>query len=207
MAMIPLSDLMVPAVIGVVTLAFAHGLYVSVFEAKKRRRRSCKADIQDGLKNDLLEWEDLDILAQRWKQSRADVHWILSDLLHESLSGKDEKGKELCQKVKGLVKKQQSTEPYSELPESIRIHVEGISSRFSERGDEVLRPLVTAICDIIVEADNKASAQRAITKYSFVIGITSLLIGIASLAFALSEIRAHTAQEVPNNSTSIKVTD
>ncbi len=177
-----------------------------LLEAKKKRRRSCKADIQEGLGNDLLEWEDLDIVAQRWNQSRADIHYILSDLLHESLSAKDEKGKQLYQKVKGLLKKQQSSEPFSELPESIRIHVEGISSRFAKDGDEVLRPLVTAICDTIVEADNKASAQRAITKYSFVVGITSLLIAIASLVFALSEIRDHAAQTDPNNSTSIEST-
>lgn len=94
--------------------------------------------------------------------------------------------------MKGLLKKQQSFEPFSELPESIRIHIENVSSQFQEGGDEALRPLVTAICDTIIEAENKASAQRAVTKYSFVVGITSLLIGIASLVFALSQIADHT---------------
>jgi hypothetical protein len=44
------------------------GIIPSFFEAKKKRRRSFKNAIQEGIVNGRLEWEDLEILAQRWKQ-------------------------------------------------------------------------------------------------------------------------------------------
>lgn len=75
-----------------IAVAFAY-LIPPLLAAKERRRRSFKTDIRSGLESGLLQWEDLDVLAQRWKQSRADIHWILSDLLHESLSAKDEKAR------------------------------------------------------------------------------------------------------------------
>ncbi len=143
-------------------------------------------DIQQGIENGILQWDDLAVLAQRWNQSRTDIHWILSDLLHESLASKDEKGKVLYQKVKDLLKTEYNTEPFAELPESIRIHVENVSSRFRESGEEVLRPLAAAICDSIVESNKKSEAQRKFSIWSFFVGIISLFIGVASLVFAIS---------------------
>ena len=92
----------------------------------------------------------------------------------------------LYQKVKELLKTEHNTEPFAELPESIRIHVENVSSRFRESGDEVLRPLAAAICDTIVESNKKSDTQRKLTTWSFFVGIIGLLIGIISLDFAIS---------------------
>lgn len=163
------------------------GYFITYFtEVRTKQRRSCKNDIQQGIENGILQWDDLSILAQRWNQNRTDIHWILSDLLHESLSSKDEKEKMLYQKVKELLKTEHNTEPFAELPESIRIHVENVSSRFRESGEDVLRPLAAAICDTIVESNKKSDAQRKLTTWSFFVGIISLFIGITSLVYAIS---------------------
>ncbi len=197
--------LVVPIVVAIViAIVLSLGALIpEFFKAKERRRRSCKSDIEQGIGNSMLEWEDIDTLAQRWKQSRTDIYWILSDLLRESLTAKDGKGKDLYQKIKELMKKQQDTEPFSELPESIRMHIETVSSRFTAKGDEVLRPLVSSICDTIVEADRKAEAQRSFTKYSFFVGIISLLIGIASLTFAITQIRSDINERIPRNTKTV----
>jgi len=168
-------------------LASVVGYFITqLTEVKSKQRKACKNDILQGIENEMLEWEDLEILAQRWKQNRTDIHWILSDLLHESLTEKDDKGKQLYTKVKELLKTEQKTEPFAELPESIRIHVENVSSRFREDGDDVLRPLAASICDSIVESDKKSESQRKLTTWSFFVGIISLFIGILSLMFAIS---------------------
>jgi hypothetical protein len=172
--------------IGALMAAFIGYFISSITSIKTTQRRSCKNDIKQGIENGLLQWDDLSILAQRWNQSRADMHWILSDLLHESLASKDEKERVIYQKVKELLKTEHNTEPFAELPESIRIHVETVSSRFRENGEEVLRPLATAICDTIVESNKKSEGQRRFTIWSLFIGILSLLIGIASLVFAIA---------------------
>jgi hypothetical protein len=172
--------------IGALFAVFA-GYFITYFtEVRTKQRRSCKNDIQQGIENGILQWDDLSILAQRWNQNRSDIHWILSDLLHESLSSKDEKEKVLYQKVKELLKTEHNTEPFAELPESIRIHIENVSSRFREGGDEVVRPLAAAICDTIVESNKKSESQRKLTTWSFFVGIISLFIGITSLVFAIS---------------------
>jgi hypothetical protein len=128
-----------------------------------------------------------------------DIYFVLSDLLNESLMNKEDSGKQLYEKVKELLLKQQQSEPFSELPESIRIHIENVSSQFNENGNETLRPLVSSIRDTIIEAERKAEAQRLYTKYSCLVGIISLLIGIASLIFAINKIRSEANTEIPNN--------
>ena len=172
--------------IGALFAVFASYFFIFFTEVRTKQRRSCKNDIQQGIQNGILQRDDLSVLAHRWNQSRTDIHWILSDLLHESLPSNDEKEKVLYQKVKELLKTEHITEPFSELPESIRMHVENVSSRFSERGDEVLRPLAAAICDTIVESNKKSESQRKLTTWSFLVGIISLFIGITNLVFALS---------------------
>jgi len=174
------------ALIGALFAVFAGYLITFFSEVRTKQRRSCKSDIQMGIENGILQWDDLTILAQRWNQSRTDIHWILSDLIHESLSSKNEKEKVLYEKIKELLKTEHNTEPFAELPESIRIHIENVSSRFRDSGDEVLRPLAAAICDTIVESNKKSVAQRKLTTWSFFVGIISLLIGITSLVFAIS---------------------
>lgn len=187
------------ALVGALFAAFA-GYFLTFFtEYRTKQRRSCKTDIHQGIENGRLQWEDLEILGQRWKQGRTDIHWILSDLLHESLSSKDEKSKVLYEKVKELLKTEHDTEPFAELPESIRIHVESVSSRFRENGDEVIRPLAAAICDSIVEADRKSESQRKLTMWSFFVGIISLFIGVASLVFAISVMTPSKSENVEPN--------
>lgn len=163
-------------------------LAIAVTDARRKRRRALKNDIVMGIVNGVLQWEDLEILCQRWRQSRTDLHWILSDILHESLCEEADKSQELYKRVKELLSEQQKAEPFAELPESIRMHIEQLSSRFRENGDEVVRPLAASICDTIIEADRRHEKQKMITKYSFVVGVISLLIGIVSLFFAISQI-------------------
>ena len=166
-----------------------------------------KSDLLNGIEKNMLEWEDVCVLAKLWNQSNADIHKVLSDLLHDTLSEKkdyykdnknhdddkhDDNKEKFYHKIKELLKEQQKNEPFSELPESIRIHIETISSRFSQDDDETLRPLVTSICDTIVEVNKKAERQRKIAMFSFLIGLASLLVGIASMVFAIKQINAIT---------------
>jgi uncharacterized membrane protein len=174
------------ALIGALFATFG-GYFLTFFtERRAKQRRACKEGIHQGIVSGMLQWDDLEILGHRWNQGRSDIHWILSDLLHESLSSKDENGQALYHKVKELLKTEHNTEPFAELPESIRLHVENVSSRFRENGDEVIRPLAAAICDSIVEAERKSEIQRKLTMWSFFVGIISLFIGVASLVFAIS---------------------
>ena len=181
------SSILYSLISGLVVAAFGY-ILAGRSETKTKDRRYCKKDIQEGIKSGMLQWEDLEILAQRWKQNRTDIHWILSDLLHESLTKPGKEGEILYGKIKELVKTEQSTEPFIELPESIRIHIENVSSRFREDGDDVLRPLAAAICDNIVVSSKKAESQRKLTIWSFLVGLISLLIGITGLVFALSSM-------------------
>jgi hypothetical protein len=169
-------------------LAVLGQLVITVTDARQKRRRAFKNDIQKGIENGMLQWEDLELLCQRWRQSRTDLHYVLSDLLHESLCGEEDKSKTLYKRVKELLFEQQKAEPFAELPESIRMHMEQLSSRFRENGDEVVRPLASSICDTIIEADRRNEKQKTIAKYSFVVGLVSLLVGIASLFFAVSQM-------------------
>lgn len=172
------------------TALFAFGVHFFAFatDAKLKRRKAIKNDILKGIQKGRLQWEDLEYLCQRWKQSRTDLHWILSDVLHESLSGDSDEDGEQYEQVKKLLAEQQKAEPFAELPESIRIHIEQVSSRFREGGDEVVRPLASSICDTIIEADRRNEKQKTITKYSFIIGLVSLLLGIVSLLFAVAQL-------------------
>ena len=177
------------SLLGALFAAFAGYFLTYFFEVKtNQQRHSCKSDILQGIEKGMLQWDDLEILAQRWNQSRTDIHWILSDLLHDSLSSKDMKYADLYHNVKDLLETEHNTEPFAELPESIRIHIEGVATRFRESGIDVLRPLATSICDIIVESDKKAETQRKLTMWSFFVGIISLFVGIVSLAFAISVV-------------------
>lgn len=185
-------DIVLPALLGLMIAGLAQLAFV-VTDARKKRRRAFKNDIVKGIVNGMLQWEDLEILCQRWRQSRTDLHWVLSDLLHESLCEEADRSKELYKRIKELLSEQQKAEPFAELPESIRMHMEQLSSRFRENGDEVVRPLAASICDTIIEADRRHEKQKLITKYSFVVGVVSLLVGIASLFFAVSQISS--AQE------------
>lgn len=172
-------------------------LFSAVTDARQKRRRALKNDIVKGIVNGMLQWEDLEILCQRWGQSRTDLHWVLSDLLHESLCVETDRSEELYKQVKVLLSEQQKAEPFAELPESIRMHMEQLTSRFRENGDEVVRPLAASISDTIIEADRRYEKQKIITKYSFVVGVISLLVGIASLFFAVSQISSTQEQLNP----------
>lgn len=188
-------DIILPVLFILMVVALVQ-LAVVVTDARQKRKRSFKNDIMKGLVKGMLQWEDLEILCQRWRQSRTDLHWILSDLLHESFCEEADKGQVLYKRVKELLSAQQKEEPFAELPESIRMHMEQLSSRFRENGDEVVRPLAASICDTIIEADRRHEKQKMITKYSFVVGVVSLLIGIVSLFFAISQISS-TREQLP----------
>ena len=180
-------DIVLPVLISLLFAGLAQ-LLIVLTDARQKRKRAFKNDIVKGIANGMLQWDDLEILCQRWSQSRTDLYWVLSDLLHESLCEETDKSQELYKRVKELLSEQQRFEPFAELPESIRMHMEQLSSRFRENGDEVVRPLATSIYDTIIEADRRYEKQKIITKYSFVVGVISLLIGIASLFFAVSQI-------------------
>lgn len=181
------ADIVLPVLFSLMFVTLVQ-LAITITDARQKRRRALKNDIVKGIANGLLQWEDLEILCQRWRQSRTDLHWILSDLIHESLCEEADKSQELYKRAKELLSEQQKAEPFAELPESIRMHVEQISSRFRENGDETIRPLAASICDTIIEADRKNEKQKMIAKYSFIVGVISLLIGIASLFFAISQM-------------------
>lgn len=158
-------------------------------DRKNLSKSKCQNDIKQGLQNGTLEPADVDLIAKRWNQDRQGIYWILSNLLRESLISSGKEDQKNIPAIRILIEEHKRLEPYAELPESIRIHMQQVAERFTKDGDKVLSPLATAISDVMIKADKQNDKQWKFTIWSFLITVFSFVVGVASLVFAIWQLQ------------------
>ncbi|MCL6392507.1 hypothetical protein EXT73_18790 [Pectobacterium atrosepticum] len=148
------------------------------------KRRKYEETIKKAIKSGRINNEDIYLLAERWAVKREKVSVVLSFILSDYLNEKDCTDEQL-EKIRNLIVWHQENDPFSDLPDNIRLQLQHLQSTTIGCQDDVIK-LSKSLSDISISAKRQAKRERLMTYLSVILGVAGLVIGVIGLMYGTS---------------------
>ena len=177
-------DVILMIVIMLVLLAVAGALLFLVVAVlddhrKAKERERFKQSLRESVKHSQPSWNQVKTIASARSLSKREVTQVLKELLTIALEG-DIALKPHINLVESYVEADAEEEPFEDMPQQIRIHLERLKEQLSNR-PELLEALVAHLRDAKIETVRQRRRQNMINVLSLIAGLVGLLIGLVPI--------------------------
>ncbi len=143
---------------------------------KSKRRNKFGKEISRLFEKNKLNRIQIEVLAKEYFLNSKDIQLVARREFKESLSV-DDPIKEKTNYFQELYQDYERDEPFEGLPSDVRLHLERVRESLGKDKDHMLQPLASQLQDL-----NDENVRKH--KKMWWISVASLMIGVASLAFA-----------------------
>lgn len=144
--------------------------------ARNRRRNSFGAELSTLFSKNKLNRKQIEILSKEYHLNSKDIQLATRRQFKEALMA-DHESKEKSDYFQALFEDYEKDEPFEGLPSDVRLHLERAREALGKENDHMLQPLASQLQDL-----NDENVRKY--KKMWWVSVASLMIGIASLAFA-----------------------
>ncbi|QHP79364.1 hypothetical protein EO763_05085 [Pectobacterium odoriferum] len=148
------------------------------------KRRKYEETIRKAINAEKIKNEDIYLLAERWSVKREKISVALNFILNDYLNEKDCTDERLG-KIRNLIVWHQENDPFSDLPDNIRLQLQHLQSTAIGCQDDVIK-LSKSLSDISISAKRQAKRERLMTYLSVILGVAGLVIGVIGLMYGTS---------------------
>ncbi|QZA77471.1 hypothetical protein K4H28_14480 [Deefgea tanakiae] len=172
-----------PILIGVFLGAMVSIIPIVIDTAKSNWKKRFRQQLRSAIHKEILTFEDMEHIAERWNQDRKAVLLSLRVLHSEALSGEDPELTKHCDAIRILLSRHQAREPYAELPENISLQL----SRLSEISGttDTIAQLASSLSELYSSNQREIVEQKKYSFWGFVIGIVGVLLSVPGLYISL----------------------
>jgi hypothetical protein len=142
---------------------------------KTRRRNSFGKELSDLFEKNKLDRQQIEILSKEYYLNAKDIQLATRRQFKEALTS-EKSIKDKSDYFQRLFEDYERDEPFEGLPSDVRLHLERVRKALGKENDHMLQPLASQLQDL---NDENVRKYRKM----WWISVTSLMIGIASLAF------------------------
>lgn len=147
---------------------------------KNRATSSFKGLLREAIINTQPTWNQVRLMASTRPLTTGDVSKIVRELLAEALGGESARLKPHVAVIESYIDADQKDEPFEDMPQEIRIHLERIRDHLSNR-PELLEALVDHLRDVRTESIRRTKRQTFVNVGSLVVGLAGLIVGVLSI--------------------------
>ena len=165
----------VAAIAGVVSVINNYG--------KNRAISSFKSLLREAIVNSQPTWNQVRLMASTRPLTTGDISTIIRELLAEALGGYSAKLKPHIPVIESYIDEDKQDEPFEDMPQEIRIHLERIRDQLSNR-PELLEALVNHLRDVRTENVRRTKRQALVSIVSLIVGLAGLIVGVLSIITA-----------------------
>lgn len=184
MALVLLIEIMV--VIGMLIWAIPT-IIDGIIKAKRRNRFG--KEVSRLFEKNKLSRIQIEVLAKEYFLNSKDIQLAARREFKESLSA-DDPVKEKTDYFQELYQDYERDEPFEGLPSDVRLHLERVRESLGKDKDHMLQPLASQLQDL-----NDENVRKH--KKMWWVSVASLMIGVASLAFAAYAYYKPSANQSP----------
>lgn len=173
-----------PAVVGAILGIIISAIPILIDTAKTNWRKRFRQQIRLGIQTGVLNFKDIEHVAERWNQDRQSVLQSLRVLHSEAVSGEDSELAKHLETIRGLLIQHQALEPYAELPENISIQL----SRLAEtvpNDSKAISQLAASLSELYSSNQRELSKQKKFSFWGFVVGVIGVMLSIPGLYVSL----------------------
>lgn len=150
-------------------------LYVLNDVDLSRKRWKFEETLKKAIELDKLKNEDLYLLAVRWTVKKEKISETLNFILSDYLNDKESCDEKLnC--IRDLITWHQENDPFSDLPDGIKLQLQQIQEMSGNYQPEIIR-LSKSLSEIYLSNQRQVKRERLISRLSLLIGIVGLLYG------------------------------
>ncbi|MEL0579073.1 hypothetical protein AACK17_10995 [Pectobacterium punjabense] len=143
------------------------------------KRRKYKEMIKKAINTGRIKNEDIYLLAKRWSVKQEKISVVLNVILSDYLNEKNCADEQL-EKIRSLILWHQENDPFSDLPDNIRLQLQHLQKTAIGHHDDVNK-LSKSLSDISISAKRQARRERQMTYLSVILGVAGLIIGVIGL--------------------------
>jgi hypothetical protein len=147
---------------------------------KKKKLSKFKQDIIKSIKNIQPTWNQINLIAETRKLTKAEVGKIIKELISDALTENDETLKSNLSLLESYISFYKNEEPFDDLPDDVRLHLERLKEHLPDRV-ELLEPIVNHLRDLKTVALRNRRRQKIIEIISLIVGVAGLIIGLYPL--------------------------
>lgn len=137
-----------------------------------------------GVISQSITYSDIQEISEYWYQDRRSVLHNLRRLLYKSLN-KEDGLENSTDFIRNLLNKHKVSDPFYDLPESIRIQLGEIQDVMDVKEKNKIKQLSVALSDIYISNNNKFKSHRKWSYTSGTIGTIAAIITLGQLIIAL----------------------
>jgi hypothetical protein len=137
-----------------------------------------KQSLTLAIKTSQPTWNQIRTIASGQPITKLQMRSFLKELLTESLAG-DEGLKAHAALIESYILADQEDEPFDDMPQEIRIHLERLRDQIPNR-PELVETLVEHLRDTRIKTVRQKKRQNLINMLSLLLGLIGLIIGIIS---------------------------
>jgi hypothetical protein len=166
------------SVVAVVLIGF---IWTSFNEyAKNREKTQFLGDLRMAIKSSQPTWTQVNLMSSIRPLTKRDVSYVVRELLTEALKGDDSRLKPHVALLESYIAADQEQEPYEDMPQEIRIHLERLREQLPER-PELLEALVDHLRDSKIRSVREKRRQSLISIVSLIIGLAGFVITVIAV--------------------------
>ncbi|GKX50316.1 hypothetical protein SOASR029_06250 [Budvicia aquatica] len=139
-------------------------------------RRRYELVLKQAIAFDKLKNEDISLLATRWSVKKEKITASLIFILNDFLNDKDCSDEKLY-KIRDFISWHQDNDPFSDLPDDIKLQLQKIQKMADNGYQEDILRLSKSLSDIYISNQRKEKRARLISSFGLFIGIVGLLYG------------------------------
>ncbi|CAI1967086.1 Uncharacterised protein [Serratia fonticola] len=141
------------------------------------KRRKYEATLKQAIALDRLQSDDVYLLATRWFVKKDQIATTLNFILSDYINDKDCSDEKL-ERIRELIICHQENDPFSDLPDDIKLQLQQIQKMAGDGHQDILR-LSKSLSEIYLSNQRKAKNSWILSLCSFLIGIVGLLYGFS----------------------------
>jgi hypothetical protein len=181
----------VDTILTIVFFALFGALLVEVFAAvnsllnnygKNKGISKFRSDPRQAIIDTQPTWDQVRIMASTQPITTEDVSIVVREIMTEALSA-SARLKPHIALIETYVQADKSDEPFEDMPQDIRIHLERLRDQLPNR-PELLEALVNHLRDAKTKNVRLAKRQSLVNIISLMVGLAGLIVGIVSIIWS-----------------------
>uniref|UniRef100_UPI0035C68C69 hypothetical protein n=1 Tax=Serratia quinivorans TaxID=137545 RepID=UPI0035C68C69 len=166
----PTTELSITLIFTIMTTGIAVGVALALNDIGAAYRRGKYEDkLKTAIDLGRLENEDIYLLASRWVVKKEQITTVLHRLLNEYVDSK-ECNVETLGRVRRLIDWHQKNDPFSDLPDDVRLQLQHIKTIAPDSQEEIIR-LSKSLSDIYISNQRQQKRDRRLAWSGLAIGV------------------------------------
>ncbi|AUO01802.1 hypothetical protein C0558_08440 [Serratia marcescens] len=171
-------DIIAALVGGVTGLLTFITIYIRNDAGSTRREKRYEEKLKKAIDLGRLKNEDIYLLANRWLVKKEQIVSILYRLLDEYIDDKESNNEKL-DRVRNLLEWHQLNDPFSDLPDDVRLQLQQFQTIFTDGQEEIIR-LSKSLRDLYISNQQQQKRDRFLTWSGFAIGLVGIVLTLWS---------------------------